>query len=129
MKYRGEMKTSFLNDRQIQPSEFRKWEHARRQFARRGRDQETVDKYKEQIRQGGLKEPILLGVDDRDLFVRVSDGHHRAVALMELGIEKFPFHWCLIKAWSTPVQNGPFPYQLLEASAHKAPAKKSWSWW
>lgn len=116
MKYwTGTMPTSRLNDRQIHPIQFRKWSHAHRQFARPGRDRKTVDAYKAAIAKEGRCEPILLGVSDRDHAVYVGDGHHRAVALIELGVAEFSFHWYWITSkWGRPpMERGPFPDHIL----------------
>jgi hypothetical protein len=113
MKYLGQMPTAFLNDHQIQPTEFRKWADARRQFGRPGKDRVKVDELKASIAARGLQVPILLGVDDRYFDVYVGDGHHRAIALMELGIPQFPFHWYWIKWASARTESDPFPYHLL----------------
>lgn len=113
MKYRGQMRTSLLNDRQIRPTEYRRWADARQHFERRDKDRKTVDEYKAQIQGGGLREPIRLGVDDRYHDVYVGDGHHRAVALMELGVREFPFHWYWIRSFGVRMAAEPFPYHLL----------------
>ncbi|WP_329390207.1 ParB N-terminal domain-containing protein [Streptomyces sp. NBC_01716] len=108
----GSMPTSHLNDRQIRPIQFRKWADAHRQFAR-GKDRKTVDAYKALISKEGLREPILIGVSDRDEALYVGDGHHRAVALMELGANEFPFHWYWIRSFGVRVEREPFPKHLL----------------
>lgn len=113
MKYRGEMRTSFLNDGQIRPIEYRKWADAVRRFERRDKDRSKVEELKESIRKHGLREPITLGVSDRHPDVYVADGHHRAVALMQLGAGSFPFHWYWIKAFGVRMEREPFPYRLL----------------
>src|SRR5688572_21457343 len=76
MPWTGQIATSYLNDHQIRASEYRKWEHARRQFAR-GRDRKTVDAYKAEIQGNGgrLRTPIRLSVDDRTHEVVIGDGH------------------------------------------------------
>lgn len=108
------METSRLNDRQIRASQFTKWEHAVRQF-RRGRDRQTVDAYKAEIRANGgrLTIPIRLGIDDRTHEVAIGDGHHRAIALMELGIHEFDFTWGWRRAFSNTTAREPFPNHVL----------------
>lgn len=107
------MQTLHLNDRQIHPIQFRKWADAKRQFAR-GMDRDKVDELKASIRRKGLRVPILIGVSDRNEALYVGDGHHRAVALLELGAGEFPFHWYWIKNWGRPgMEHGPFPERLL----------------
>lgn len=113
MKYRGQMRTSFLNDSQIRPTEFHKWVDAQHQFARREKDLAKVEELKVSIAKRGLEDPIILGVSDRYPDVYVGDGHHRAIALMELGIPEFPFHWYWIKAFGVRMESDPFPYQVL----------------
>jgi hypothetical protein len=115
MKYRGTMPTAMLNDNKIRPIEFRKWAHAHRDFARRDKDRRKVEELKESIRLHGLREPIILGIDDRYHDVYVGDGHHRAVTLMQLGVAEFPFHWYWIKSFSVRMEQEPFPYHLLDA--------------
>lgn len=113
-RWTGHMQTACQNDQQIHPIQFTKWAHAHRNFAR-GKDRIKVDELKASIARHGLTKPIKLGVDDRYRDVYVGDGHHRAVALMELGVHEFPFHWYWItSAWGHPqMERGPFPSDLL----------------
>ncbi|MFD9684084.1 ParB/RepB/Spo0J family partition protein [Rhodococcus sp. NPDC059969] len=113
MKYRGEMKTVLLNDRQIRPIEYRKWGDAVRRFEQREKDRVKVEELKESIRRESLREPIILGVSDRYPDVYVADGHHRAVALMTLGADTFPFHWYWIRSFGVRMERAAFPYHLL----------------
>ncbi|WP_255951565.1 ParB N-terminal domain-containing protein [Streptomyces odontomachi] len=112
-KYRGEMPVTLLNDQQIRPTEYRRWRDAHHRFAGRQQDRETVEQYKAEIQDGGLTIPITLGIDDRHHDVYVGDGHHRAVALMQLGAETFPFHWYWIRSFGVRIEHEPFPYHLL----------------
>ncbi|MCC3775342.1 ParB N-terminal domain-containing protein [Streptomyces sp. UNOB3_S3] len=120
MKYRGQMKTSFLNDRQIRPTEYDKWHDAVRYFDRRDKDRAKVQELKESIRWHGVHEPLILGISDRYPDVYVADGHHRAVALMALRAEleprarSFPFHWYWIKSSGVRMEHEPFPCHLLD---------------
>ncbi|WP_327738438.1 ParB/RepB/Spo0J family partition protein [Streptomyces nojiriensis] len=114
MLYLGTMPTAMLNDRKIRPTEFRKWAHAQRDFARRDKDRQKVEELKASIAQHGLRQPITLGISARypdDVYV--CDGHHRAVTLIELGIDKFPFHWYWIRSYGVRMEDGPFPYATL----------------
>lgn len=112
MKYLGKLPVSMFNDRQVMAREFRRWDDARRQFARPGKDRATVNEWKEKIQQGKL-EPLILGVSDRYPDVYIGDGHHRAVALMEMGVAEFPFHWYWIKWIGVRMEHEPFPHHLL----------------
>jgi ParB-like chromosome segregation protein Spo0J len=111
--YLGSMPTSLLNDRQIRPTEYRKWRHAVERFECRDKDRKILADLKASIPQHGLRKPILLGIDDQHHDVYVADGHHRSVAVMQLGVETFPFRWCWLRAWSVDHQHAPFPYHLL----------------
>lgn len=116
MPYTGQMSTEMLNDRQIRAKDFTRWRHAHSRFAR-GRDRDTVDAYKAEITSGGLRTLIWLDVSERTGEVLIGDGHHRAVALLELGVARFPFHWRVAEkaGWLSqpPLEPGPFPYHLL----------------
>jgi hypothetical protein len=113
MKYLGTMRTSFLNDHQIRPIEYRKWADARRHF-QYGEDLKKLQKLKASIPEHGLLEPIVLGISDRYPDVYVGDGHHRAVALMDLGIPEFPFHWYWIRSFGVRMESEPFPFDVFE---------------
>lgn len=110
----GQMPTSHLNDNKITPTEYRNWRDATNQF-RKGKDRETVDAYKAEIRSNGgrLKTPIRLSIDDRTHNLSIGDGHHRAIALMELGIPDFDFKWGWRRSFSNTTEHRPFPMDLL----------------
>ncbi|MDK0524984.1 ParB/RepB/Spo0J family partition protein [Streptomyces sp. ML-6] len=114
MKYLGTMPTALLNDRQIRPTEYRRWADAERRFTTRAKDRAKVEDLKTSISKNGLQVPIRLGISDRypdDVYV--ADGHHRAIALMNLGVETFPFHWYWIRSFGVTWERGPFPYHVL----------------
>jgi ParB-like chromosome segregation protein Spo0J len=77
------------------------------------RDRQKVDMLKRSIAEEGLEEPILLCIKPRRHDVCMSDGHHRAIADMELELPRFPFHWHWSR-WSMHIEHEPFPYALLE---------------
>lgn len=112
MKYLGRAPVSCFNDRQIMAREYRRWDDARRRFDRPGKDRDTVNQWKHKIEQGKL-EPLVLGVSDRYPDVYIGDGHHRAIALTELGVKDFPFHWYWIRWIGVTPERDPFPYHLL----------------
>jgi ParB-like chromosome segregation protein Spo0J len=107
------MPTAYLNDRQIRPREFVKWSHAHRDFQRHAKDRAKVEALKASIQQHGILEPLILGISDRWNDVYIGDGHHRAVALRDLGVTQFPFHWYWICDYGVRMETNPFPYQLL----------------
>jgi hypothetical protein len=117
MAYRGQLSTSLLNDRQVRAKEYNRWSECRTAFAR-GKRREIVDRYKAEIeRRGGPKKPVWLDVDDKYDHVYIGDGHHRAIALLELGVTDFDFHWRLISrgGWFSqpPLERDEFPYHLV----------------
>ncbi|MFE9886862.1 hypothetical protein [Streptomyces scopuliridis] len=110
----GRMPTDRLNDKQIRPTEYRKWRHAEERFERRAQDRIIVEKLKVSIPEQSLLVPIQLGISERyPTDVYVTDGHHRSVALMDLGIAEFPFHWYWINNASVRMEREPFPYHVL----------------
>ncbi|MDQ0694239.1 ParB N-terminal domain-containing protein [Streptomyces sp. W4I9-2] len=113
-KYVGRMPVELLNDKQIRPTEYRKWRHAQDRFDRRDKDRAIIDNLVATIPKQGLTTPIQLGISERYLTdVYVADGHHRAVALMELGADEFPFHWYWINNRGVRWESEPFPYHVL----------------
>ncbi|MFF8645024.1 ParB N-terminal domain-containing protein [Streptomyces sp. NPDC015345] len=107
------MPTAFLLNGKIQPTEYRRWADARRRFARREKDRKKVERLMESIPHHGLREPILIGISDRYPDVYVGDGHHRAVAVMDLRLRSFPFRWYWIKNSGVHIEREPFPFHLL----------------
>lgn len=117
--WRGRMQVRMLNDKQVRAIEHRCWADAHRMF-RLGEHRRGVDKWKARILKGDV-EPIHLGISARypeDVYVR--DGHHRAVAFMELseqglGESHFPFVWSWIKSsGGTKPLPDPFPYDTTQ---------------
>lgn len=113
-KYTGRMPVELLNDQAIRPTEYRKWRHAQDRFARRDKDQKIIEGLLESIPKRGLQVPIQIGISERyPTDVYVADGHHRAVALMELGADDFAFHWYWIGNRGVRWERDPFPYHVL----------------
>lgn len=107
----GRMPTAYLNDRQVQATDFHKWRHARGRFERDTEDRKIVDYWKQQIQQRKPIDPLHLGISDRDHGVYIRDGHHRAIAHIELRAKDFPFVWSWIQDYGgTLPLNEPFPY-------------------
>ncbi|MEV5854666.1 ParB N-terminal domain-containing protein [Streptomyces anulatus] len=112
-KYVGRMPVELLNDQAIRPTEYRKWRDAERRFDRRDKDRAIIENLLETIPKQGLTTPIQLGISERyPTDVYVADGHHRAVALMELGADEFPFHWYWINNRGVRWETEPFPYHV-----------------
>ena len=115
MPWTGQMDTRLLERGRVAPIEHRDWADAKRYFETRPKHQAGVEEWAGRIRAGRMQ-PIQIGVSDRypqDWYV--GDGHHRAVALMELGVRRFPFHWYWIKSWGRPaMERGPIDWGLLD---------------
>lgn len=113
-KYLGTGRTSWFNDRQVRAREYKDWHQAGRHFEQSPKDRQKVAELTEAIAREGLREPIVLGVSDRYPDVYIGDGHHRAIALMNLGIPVFRFHWYWIRSFGVRMESEPFPYHLLD---------------
>jgi ParB-like chromosome segregation protein Spo0J len=112
--YLGAMPTSLLADSKIRPTEYRKWAEARHYFDHRDKDRRKVEELRASITQHGIREPLILGISARfpdDVYV--ADGHHRAVAIMDMGLSTFPFHWYWIRSFGVEMERDPFPYDTL----------------
>ncbi|MFI2620554.1 hypothetical protein [Streptomyces sp. NPDC018584] len=88
-RYRGTLPTALLRDDAIRPTEYTRWTDAHRRFERREKDARIMAELLESIPRQGLREPIVLGIDDRYGDVYVADGHHRAVVLRTLRAPHF----------------------------------------
>lgn len=112
--WQGSMPTACLSDRQIMPREYRRWSDARDRFARNAKDRTKLDELKASISRKGLREPLILGISERyPTDVYIGDGHHRAVALMDLGVPEFAFRWYWIRSFGVRMEHEPFPFHTL----------------
>lgn len=84
--------TALLRDGAIEPGDYPDWATARRFMTGRV-DREILAGLRVSMPSNGQLEPITLGVWRRDLTVYVSDGHHRALMLHELGTPVFTYRW------------------------------------
>lgn len=108
----GRMRTSFVRRGLVRPGEFSTWTGALRYHERHGRDRQTLEKLRASIPVDGIREPLLVGVRERDRFVFVYEGHHRVVVALELGLLILPFQWF----WDPDkqaVEREPFPDHIL----------------
>lgn len=111
----GQMDTRLLERGRVMPTEHRDWADAKRYFKQRPKHQARVDELVESIRKQRLTKPIVIGVSDRypqDWYV--GDGHHRVIALMELDVKRFPFHWYWIRSFGVHMERGPIDWTLLD---------------
>ncbi|MBQ1164559.1 ParB N-terminal domain-containing protein, partial [Streptomyces sp. A73] len=74
--------------RTIQPTDYPTWRQVRRELALSDYDRQIVEEVTASIEAQGLQQPLCLGVD-ADGGVYLTDGHHRAIALMNLRVRHF----------------------------------------
>ena len=113
----GHMPSRYLRDGMIDPTEYRCWRDAHHHFDRHPGERAKMGGLMYEIDQeGGVTEPLLIGVSDQDHRVYVGDGHHRAVAIRVLGEPWFPFKWYWIKSMGVRIECTPFPLELLRGA-------------
>jgi len=114
MKY-PTLPVDLLDDGRIEPGDYPDWPSACWTIKRHPDDREILDDLLVSIPEEGVLEPLTIGVWRRTLTLYLSDGHHRAVALMELGIKTFPYEWAW-KSRDEPLrfETGPLPEWILE---------------
>lgn len=76
----------------IEPGDYPDWATARR-FMATPADREVLKDLRASLPVQGQLEPLTLGVWRSDLTVYISDGHHRALVLTELGVLTFTYRW------------------------------------
>jgi ParB-like chromosome segregation protein Spo0J len=84
---------SLLDDGFINSGDYPDWPSTCWTIKRHPADREILDELLRSIPEEGVLEPLTVGVWLPRLSFYLSDGHHRAVALMELGIREFPYRW------------------------------------
>lgn len=109
----GRMRTSYLADGTIQPTEFKNWTRALEWFERVPREREILMDIMASLPEVGLKEPLKIGIDRYGPELYVDDGHHRAVALITLKVIWFPFHWHWYAPGPVRLESKPFPFGQL----------------
>jgi ParB-like nuclease domain len=82
-----------LDDGLIECGDFSDWASACWTIKRHPEDRRILDELLRSIPEEGVLEPLTVGVWLPHTAFYLSDGHHRAVALMELGIKEFPYRW------------------------------------
>lgn len=89
----GTMPVDLLDDGMIECGDYPDWPSAFWAIKHAKYDRQILDDLMESIPTEGIMEPLTIGVWRRNGMMYVSDGHHRAVALVELGIKEFPYRW------------------------------------
>lgn len=92
----GTLPVDLFDDGMIECSDYPDWACAFHTIKTAEYDRDILDELLESIPDEGILEPLTLRVwrGRRDgVIVQLSDGHHRVVALAELGIKKFPYRW------------------------------------
>lgn len=102
-----------LDDGIIDCGDYPDWPTACVEIKRRTYDRAILDELLESIPVEGLIEPLTLGVQGNDIWV--SDGHHRAVALIELNIRRFRCRWLVYPATTRGrrFETRPLPSRIL----------------
>lgn len=83
---------SRFTDSDIQPGDFDTWAEAEMRFHFYQVDRDKVERLKEDIEVNGLRRKIEIVVHTCG-STTVIDGHHRVIALKQLGMKYFPYRW------------------------------------
>lgn len=107
---------ALLDDGMIECGDYPDWASAFWTIKRHPEDRAILDELLASIPEGGVLEPLTVGVWLPSLKLYLSDGHHRAVALAELGIKEFPYRWAYKRHGQRLAFAGrePLPAHLLE---------------
>jgi hypothetical protein len=84
---------SLLDDGFIDCGDYDDWAEACSAIKRYPDDRAKLDELMRSIPEVGVLEPLWIEVRNHNHRPFLTDGHHRAVALMELGILEFPYRW------------------------------------
>lgn len=116
MSRRMFLPVDLLDDGRIECGDYPGWDTACHTIKTSAYDREILDELRESILEEGVLEPLTICVTRNDRTPYLSDGHHRAVALIELGVKTFPYRWF----WGPPTgrrprfEPGPLPAAILE---------------
>ena len=107
---------NMLDDGLIECGDYDDWATACSAIKRYPDDRVKLDELLRSIPEEGLREPLWIEVSARSLRTYLIDGHHRAVALMELGIKEFPYRWRwrFPKSRPRPAAGEPLPDSVLQ---------------
>lgn len=89
----GALPLALLQDGTIACGDYPEWASTVRAIRTATYDRDILNKLLASIPVDGIEEPLTIGVRHEDSTPFLSDGHHRAVALHELGIRDFPYRW------------------------------------
>lgn len=104
-----------LDDGRIESGDYPDWSTACHVVKTQPYDREILAELLESIPEEGVLEPLTIAVRSKDLIAYLSDGHHRAVALIELNIKTFPYRWFWAPATGRPrFEHGPLPAEIFE---------------
>lgn len=93
MAWTGKLPVDLLDDGMIDSGDYADWAQTCWVIKRHQDDRVTLDFLMGDIPLNGVEEPLVIGIWRRDGSAYLNDGHHRAVALFELGIKEFPYRW------------------------------------
>lgn len=107
---------ALLADGLIESGDYPDWRSTRRVITACREDREILADLLADIPVNGVLEPLTVGVWRPHVSFYLSDGHHRAIALKQLGITEFPYRWAYKTHGSHLAWAGrePLPAHLLE---------------
>ncbi len=98
-----------LCDEIIESGDYESWAATVRVIKSHPVDRKILDELLASIPEEGVLEPLKVGCWESNGSLYLSDGHHRAVALMELGIKTFPYVWGWKRKYQTLDTDEPKP--------------------
>lgn len=104
-----------LDDGLIDCGDYDDWATACHSIKTDPHEREILDELLASIPEEGVLEPLWIELRNWNGRPFLANGHHRAVALMELGIEVFPYRWRwrFPKGRPKPGPGDPLPEYLL----------------
>lgn len=104
-----------LDDGMIECGDYPDWATACSEIKRFPDDRRILDELLASVPEHGVLKPLRIRVVRRTLRVFLADGHHRAVALMELGLREFPYVWYWCGPYeTTKFRSTPLPEHIRE---------------
>lgn len=128
----GQMPTKYLDDQHIHADgkrHFRSFAEGRRLWmSETSGEYKTLMKLRESLPEEGFHEPLLLSVWKESGKVCMSDGHHRALMCLELGIPRFPFQWHWVERGGIHIQTEPFPWHVFSEDVQRPARRRVQAW-
>jgi hypothetical protein len=105
-----------LDDGLIECGDYSDWASACHEIKRFPDDRKILDELMVSIPEVGLLTPLMIELRNWNNRPFLSNGHHRAVALMELGTKEFTYQWRwrFPKNLPKPGPSDPLPLHVIE---------------